>query len=149
MKLKSNVTVISENVKTGEIKVLDTHNIACTVGKNSLASRMVGAIKGNVTYFAVGTGASTGGDAPAVGDTALNTELYRKQISVRSATGNVATFRIFFNVNEANGTLTEIGLFGDDATVTADSGTLFARAAITKTKTDSETLTIDWDLTIA
>ena len=149
MKLKSNVTVISENVKTGEVKILDTHNIACTVGKNSLAQRMVGSIKGNVTYFAVGTGASTGGDAPAVGDTALNTELYRKQISVRSATGNSATFRIFFNVNEANGTLTEIGLFGDDATVTADTGTLFARAAITKTKTDSETLTIDWDLTIA
>ena len=55
---------------------------------------------------------------------------------------------IFFNTSEANAALKEIGLFGDDATVTADTGTLFARAAIDKTKTSSETLTIDWDVEI-
>jgi hypothetical protein len=146
--MKNNVKLVFENVETGEKEILELHNTECTVGKNSLASRMVGAEKGQVTYFAVGTGASTGGDAPDVSDTELNTELERKQISVRSATGNTANFRVFFNTSEANGVLTEIGLFGDDASITADSGTLFARAVIDKTKTSAETLTIDWSLDV-
>lgn len=144
----NNVKLTFKNEKTGKTEILELHNSETTVGKNSLASRLAGADTGMVTYFAVGTGASTGGDAPAVGDIALNTELIRKQISVRSSSGNVASYRVFFSTSEANGTLTEIGLFGDDATVTADSGVLFARAAITKTKTDQETLTIDWSLSV-
>jgi hypothetical protein len=148
MKLKNNVKVTSENVKTGKVEIIETHNVGCDAGMESLAARMVGAERGQVTYFAVGTGASTGGDAPASTDTTLNTELIRKQISVRSSTGDTASFRIFFSTSEANDDLTEIGLFGDDASVTVDSGVLFARAAIDKTKTDSETLTIDWSLSI-
>ena len=140
--------MISENIHTGEVEIIETHNVGCTAGKNSLASRMAGASKGQVTYLAVGTGANTGGDAPAVGNTTLKAELIRKQISVRSSTDATANFRIFFSTTEANGTLTEIGLFGDDATVTADTGVLFARAVIDKTKTDAETLTIDWALSI-
>jgi len=142
----NNVKLTFKNEKTGKTTVLELHNSATTVGKNSLASRLAGASTGQVTYFAVGTGASTGGGAPAVGDVALATELIRKQISVRSASGNVASYRVFFGTSEANDDLTEIGLFGDDASATADSGTLFARASITKTKTDQETLTIDWSL---
>jgi hypothetical protein len=144
MKLMSNVKMFFENTKTKEVEIITLHNIACTVGKNSLANRLIGATKGEITYFAVGTGT----DAPAAGDTTLGTEIYRKQISVRSVSGAIATFRIFFNTSEANDTLKEIGLFGDDATVTADTGTLFARAAVDKTKTSSETLTIDWDVEI-
>jgi hypothetical protein len=144
----SNVKLTFEDKKKKNVEIVKVHNVGCSAGMNSLASRMVGAEKGQVTYLAVGTGASTGGDAPDVSDTELVTELIRKQISVRSSSGDTASFRVFFNTSEANDTLTEIGLFGDDATVTADSGTLFARAAISKTKTDSETLTIDWELSI-
>jgi hypothetical protein len=144
MKLMSNVKMFFENTKTKEVEIITLHNIACDVGKDSLANRLIGATKGEITYFAVGTGT----DAPAAGDTTLGTEIYRKQISVRSVSGAIATFRIFFNTSEANDTLKEIGLFGDDATVTADTGTLFARAAVDKTKTSSETLTIDWDVEI-
>jgi hypothetical protein len=146
--MKNNVKLVFENVETGKKEVTTLHNTECTAGKNSLALRMVGAEKGQVTYFAVGTGDTSGGNAPDASDTALNDELTRKQISVRSATGNTANFRVFFNTSEANGTLTEIGLFGDDASVTADSGTLFARASISKTKTSAETLTIDWSLDV-
>jgi len=144
MKIRTNVKIISENVETGKMGVIETHNVSCNAGMESLASRLVGATRGQVTYIAVGTGTN----APNAADTDLQTELARKQISVRSALGDTASFRIFFNTSEANGTLKEIGLFGDDATVTADSGVLFARAAIDKEKTTSETLTIDWDLSI-
>lgn len=145
MKLKGNVKLTSENKETGEITTQIVHNVSCDVGMESLASRLVGANKGQVTYLAVGTGTAT----PASTDTTLATELERKQISVRTSSGDTATFRTFFNTTEANGTLKEIGLFGDDATGTVDSGTLFAHASVDKTKTSSETLTIDWSLTIS
>lgn len=148
MKLVGNVKIIKENVKTKEVEIRELHNISCTAGAESLVARMVGAERGQVTYFAVGTGAVTGGDVPAVGDTTLETELFRKQISVRSSSGTTASFRIFFNTSEANGSITEIGLFGDNASAAADSGVLFARAAESITKTDSETLTIDWSLDV-
>lgn len=142
----TNVKLTFENVETKEKRVIKVHNTECTAGKNSLASRLAGAEKGQVTYFAVGVGDTSGGNAPDVSDVALVDELIRKQISVRSSSGNIAYFRVFFNTSEANGDLTEIGLFGDDASITPDSGVLFARAGITKTKTNSETLTIDWSL---
>jgi hypothetical protein len=148
MKIKGNVKLLKRNVLTDEVEIKTLHNVSCTAGAESLAARMVGAEKGQVTYFALGTGASTGGDAPAEADTTLDTELTRKQISVRTSSTDTASFRIFFNTSEGNGSLTEVGLFGDDATSTTDSGTLFARAAISTTKTDSETLTIDWDLSV-
>ena len=144
----SNVKLTFEDKKKKNVEIIEVHNVGCSTGMHSLASRMAGANKGQVTYLALGTGANTGGDAPDISDTTLVTELIRKQISVRSSSGDTAYFRVFFNTSEANNTLTEIGLFGDDATVTADSGTLFARAVIDKTKTDSETLTIDWELSI-
>lgn len=148
MKLLSNIKIVKENVNTGEVDIRELHNISCTAGAESLTARMVGANRGQVTYFAVGTGAVTGADTPAVGDTKLHTELFRKQISVRSSTGTTASFRIFFNTGEAIGSITEIGLFGDAASATADSGVLFARAAESITKTSLETLTIDWSLGI-
>ena len=148
MQITSNVKIIKENVKTGEVDIRELHNIACTAGAESLTARLVGAERGQVTYLAVGTGAVTGGDEPVIGDTALETELYRKQISVRSSSGTTASFRIFFNTSEANGSITELGLFGDDASATTDSGVLFARAAESITKTDSESLTIDWSLDV-
>ncbi len=148
MKLVSNIKIVKENVKTKEVVIRELHNISCTVGAESLAARMVGAERGQVTYFAVGTGTVSGANVPTIGDTKLHTELFRKQISVRSSSGATASFRIFFNTSEANGSITEIGLFGDAASATADSGVLFARAAESITKTSSETLTIDWSLDI-
>jgi hypothetical protein len=100
--------------------------------------------KGVITYCALGTGT----DAPAVGNTQLQTEIVRKLISVRSASGNVATFQTFFNTSEGNDTLKEAGLFGDNASGAADSGTLFARTAIDRVKNDTQTLTLYWTVTI-
>lgn len=122
-------------------------NMFVTAGKNSLADGLRGTTennKGTITYCAVGTGVT----APALGNTTLQTEIFRKLISVRSVSGNVATFQIFFTTSEANGTLREAGLFGDDASGTANSGTLFCRAAINRTKSSSDTLTFTWSVTI-
>ena len=150
LKLKGKVKLTFKNEKTGKIEVFEYDNLVVNTGLYAIAARLTGTdipanTKGAITYCAVGTGTN----APAAGDTDLQTELARKQIAVRSSALAVATFRTYFNTGEANGVLKECGLFGDDATVAADSGTLFCRAAIDKTKTSANSLTIDWEISIA
>lgn len=138
------VVLLLENVVTKKRDIQYVKNLVTTAGKSSIADRLRGATKGEITYCALGTNAT----APALADVALGTELFRKQISVRSVSGNVATFQTFYTTAEANGTLKEAGLFGDDATGVANSGTLFCHTAIDRVKSTNDTLTILWALTV-
>lgn len=148
IKFKGEVEIVCRDAKTGKIKWIEkTHNMFVTAGKNNIASALAGsavANKGKITYCAMGTGST----APALSDTKLQTEIGRKLVSVRSSSGNVATFQTFFTTSEVVGTLREAGLFGDDATATTDSGALFCRTAINRTKSSSDTLTLTWAITI-
>jgi len=141
------VELILENVKTGKKDVSYFNNLVTDAGKASMADALIGTISGNkgiITYCAVGLSDTL----PSYTDTTLETELFRKLVSVRSVSSNTALFETFFTVSEANGSLKEAGLFGDDATSTADSGTLFCKLNIDKTKTTSDTLTIRWSVEI-
>lgn len=141
------VHLLFHNIKTGKKEEILVKNMFVTAGKNSLADALRGETsnnKGIITYCALGTGTT----APALSDTALQTEIARKLISVRSASANVATFQTFFTTSEGNGTLKEAGLFGDLASGTANSGTLFCRTAINRTKSSNDTLTLSWAVTI-
>lgn len=142
------VLIEFRDAKTGKLKSQDLiKNTFCTVGKNSIADALRGTetgTKGIITWCAVGTDST----APTAADTALGTEIFRKLVSVRSVSANVATFQTFFTTAEANGTLREAGLFGDDASATANSGTLFSKLAINRTKSTSDTLTLTWSITI-
>lgn len=133
---------------TGKIKSVDfIKNTVVTVGKNSMAAALMGTTSNNqgiITYCALGTNVT----APELTDTTLGTEIFRKLVSVRSVAGNVATFQTFYTTAEGNGTLREAGLFGDSATSTANSGTLFSKLAINRVKSSSDTLTMSWDITI-
>jgi len=150
LNITGKVTLTFEDVKTHKVRQYTYKNLFVTAGKVAVAARLSGvdspaSTKGVITYCAVGTDAT----APDAADTDLGTELARKQIAVRDYSSNIASFRTFFNTSEANGALKEAGLFGDDATSAADSGTLYCHTAIDKTKTSAETLTIDWDLTVS
>lgn len=147
--IKGKVKLTWKDAKSGKILVIEEfENIFCTVGKNSIAQRLSGNTTGNIgiiNYCAVGTN----GTAANIADIKLGTELFRKLVSVRTVTGNAVEFRTFFTESEANGTLLEVGLFGDNATITADSGVLYSHRVISRTKTNLETLTVDWTLTIS
>jgi len=143
-----NVVLTYRDAQTGKINErIKAHNLVVDSGLASIIGRIVGGdspvTKGTITYCALGTGTN----APASGDTQLQTEVFRKQVSVRSSTANVGRFRTFFNTDEANATLKEAGLFGDSASATANSGTLFCRLSIDRAKTSAETLTLDWEIT--
>ena len=148
---RGHIALYLHNAKTGKLKSLDIQkNMFVTSGKNSLADSLRGTTsnnKGIITYCAVGTDDT----APALTDVLLGTEIERKLISTReidSGADNAAIFTTFFNTSEANGSLKEAGLFGDNASDTVDTGTLFCRTAIDRTKSSSDTLTLEWTIII-
>lgn len=61
----------------------------------------------NFGWFAVGTGTPT----VAVGTNALTTELTRKATTSKTVTGAALALEVLYVNSEANGTLTEYGLF--------------------------------------
>jgi len=146
IKMTGAVEIVCRDALTGKVKWIENvKNMVVTTAKNNIAAALAGsavANKGKITYCAMGTGTT----APALADTALESELGRKLVSVRSASANVATFQTFFTTSEVVGTLREAGLFGDDATAIADSGVLFCRTAINRTKSSSDTLTLTWSV---
>lgn len=151
IKMTGQLRMILRDAKTGQIKSEDVYkNMVVTLAKNSIADHMRGTTannKGIVTYIAVGVG----GVAPTLTDTKLQSELFRKLLSVReisASADNIAEFTVFFTTSEANGSLTEAGLFGDAASATTDSGTLYCRTLINRVKTVSDTLTMVWSVTI-
>ena len=144
---KGKVMLELRNAVTGRVIREFIENMVVTKGKEAIADALKGTTSNNrgiITYCAVGTGAT----APALGDSVLETEIERKLVSVRSVANNIATFETFFTTAEANGSLKEAGLFGDDASDVADSGTLFCRLAIDREKTSSDTLTLRWRVII-
>lgn len=135
-----------EDINTGKSEIKEYVNLVTTAGKTMLAQRLAGEANDcNLTYVAVGTGTT----APAVTDTTLETELARKALASVDYSGAVVIARGYFGASEGNGTLTEIGLFGEAASATPDSGTLFNHAVISETKTSSKTLTTETTITVS
>jgi len=121
-------------------------NLVTTVGLRLVLDILGCHGETGLTYCAVGTGNT----AAVVGDTTLETELDRST-SVYTRSQSVGTYSVFFNTGEANGVITEIGFFGNDATSSADSGTMFNRIVLSNsiTKITDYTLTIDLDIVIS
>lgn len=119
----------------------EVQNIACNAGRTVILN-WISLVAGQTgcNYFAVGTGTGT----VAATDTQLFTEGFRKSITSSSVSGNQVDFSTFFAAADANFTFTEAGLFGNGATGTANSGTLFTHAAYSYAKTNTVTLTSDY-----
>ena len=136
------------NAITGVVeKIIEVDNLIPTVGRTMIANNLTNASPTNVmkiTHTALGTGAV----APANGDTQLGTETYRNAIASITNANNIAYATGFFSASECSGTYTEAGIFSN-GTGSANSGVLLSRVAVSITKTTSQTLTIDWTLTIS
>jgi len=144
LKIKGRVTI----TKRRGNKIISVHkytNLFCLAGKYSLVDRMSGeSDKGLVTYLALGSDTTT----PVATDIALGAETFRKAITERTRTGLILYASTFLISSEANATFREMGLYGDDASGVADSGTLYTHLAINETKTLGETITVDYNLEI-
>ena len=147
--LIANVTIGIFNAETNElIDTIEKHNLFVTLGKTLIADLLAKTSgKTGLSYFAVGTGTA----AAALNNTTLETEVFRDTFTKTTVTTGNLNIQYYLASGDGNGnTLTEAGLFGDTATVTANSGTLAARvvhAAVVKTS--SIAITYSWDLAIA
>ena len=126
----------------GNIKQeLHVPNLVVTVGKNFIASRMVGTSSPVMNHMAIGTNAT----APVSANTTLGTEVARVALSSATATANTVSYSATFPAGTGTGAITEAGIFN-----AASSGTLLCRTTFAVvSKSDSDSLTIKWNVTIS
>lgn len=126
------------------VRQFTIENVTTTVGRSVLAQRLSGTTTytGVVNYGALGTNST----APAVGNTQLGTETYRKALSSGTYLNNIAYIENFYTATEVSGTFEEYGFF-IDGTGTANSGQLFNRFTQTVTKTVTESLNVQSTVT--
>lgn len=107
---------------------------------NSGINRLLNLLQTDLNYAAVGTGT-----APIASANQLTTELLRKP-TTSAIDGTTLIEELFFDVDEANTTITEIGVLGNSATASAGTGTLFASGAAAITKDNTQSLTISFEI---
>ena len=145
--LKGHYKFTLRDIITGEVQVFEYENIVPTVGRTMIANNLTAASPTNAIRLnkaALGTGTNT----PANSDTQLQTETYRNDLASRTNASNIAYVSAFYNATETTGTYREAGIFSD-GTGSANTGVLVSRVAINITKTNTQTLTLDWTLTIS
>jgi hypothetical protein len=125
-------------------KVKEEHNfrnLVVTVGKNFVASRMVGATANVMSHMAVGSGTT----AAAPGDTALGSELGRVALATSTATTNVVSYTATFPAGTGTGAVTEAGIFN-----ASSAGTMLCRTVFSVVnKGVDDALSVTWTITIS
>lgn len=120
-------------------------NLVVTVGREYIASRMVGTASTVMGYMAIGTGTA----AAAAANTTLGTESARTNnawtATANSTSGTVAYAATFGpSVPAADAAITEAGIFN-----AASNGTMLCRTTFSAiNKSTADTLTINWNVTI-
>lgn len=156
MKLKDNLNMYGtyiltiRDAVTGKIKrVQEVRNLIPTVGRTAVADHLTATSPSPAALRINDVALGTGVTPPANGDTTLETESYRNAVASQTKSNNIAYVTGFYSATEVTGTFKEVGLFiNGSGTGNPDTGTLFSRAAIDITKTNTETLTIDYTITI-
>jgi hypothetical protein len=126
--------------RNGEL-VHEVDNLVVTVGKEFVASRMVGTSQAVMSHMAVGTNATAAANA----NVALGAENGRVALASGAASGAVVTYSATFPAGTATGAITEAGIFN-----AGSSGIMLCRtvfSAINKGASDS--LTITWTVTVS
>ena len=128
----------------GNIKQhLEVPNLIVTVGKNHIASRLVGVTSNVMSYMALGTSSTT----PSVGDTGLNAEIAssRTGISLTNSNNTIIATATFGAGVGTSATVQEAGLFN-----ASTGGTMLAHTTFPAlNKSSSDTLSVNWTITIA
>lgn len=144
--LKGHYKFTLTDINTGEKIIKEYDNIVPTVVRALIATHLTNPTPAStllINYAALGSGTN----APANANTTLQTEVFRNTIASRTSASNIAFATAFFGATEAVGTHKEAGIFAS-ATASANSGILMSRVAIDIVKTNTQTLTLDWTLTI-
>lgn len=97
----------------------------------------------NLSHFATGTGTTT----PMKSDTALETEYFRKAISVKSFGSTSFVCKTILGPTESNITIREIGIFANGS-MTPGSGTLISHCSTNFEKISNIQYIVTYTLTL-
>ena len=123
-----------------------THNLITTLGLSQIMAVFAGDDTGPA-YHAIGTGAT----ATAIGDTTLTTEVSRRAVTSKIASGATLSVATFFPIANCTYDIAESGLFcGATASASVDTGVLITHylQAYDNSAGDYD-LTFEWVLTIS
>jgi hypothetical protein len=116
-------------------------NLVVTVGKNFVASRMVGTAANVMSHMAIGSSST----AAAIGDTALGAELGRVALASGSATNAVVTYTATFPAGTGTGAVVEAGIFN-----ASPAGTMLCRTVFSVVnKGANDAMSVTWTVTIS
>lgn len=134
-----------------KVKIYKTDNIITTAGFTLIANNLASNSPTNdpkLNYGALGGSAV----APAIGQTMLGSELFRKRIVSISNNAGVVNLTAYYSATDTEGTFKEHAIFAD-ASDTANSGVMFSRVLLDSgtgiAKSLNETLTLDYTITIS
>ena len=118
-------------------------NLVVQVGKNFIASRMLGTASAVMTHMEVGTGVTS----PVSGDSALQSPVggSRQAFSTSpSAVANVITYAATFAPGVGTGALTEAGIFN-----AGSGGTMLCRTTFSVVnKAVGDTISVSWSVSV-
>jgi hypothetical protein len=106
-------------------------------------NRTLNLLKNDLTQIGLGIGTGINAQSDK-----LNIEITRGAVTTAIIDGNVVVLEAFFDDHQANGTFTEIGLYGNGATSIGSSGELFASSSGTITKNNTEALTVSFEIEV-
>lgn len=150
IKMQGSFLIEARDAKTGKLlKVWRLKNTLTNINRTIRSQMLMGTYTGGnnalaIKYFALGNGNTSGSNAPSPTDTRLNNEVFRKQITqITNPSIGVVQSVVSLGTQEANYSLTEIGVFcGDSATSATNSGTLLSRIAFSFQKNSNIILNI-------
>ena len=135
--------IIVRDAGTGEIKLDQVYkNLVVTVGKNFIASRMVGTSSAVMSHMAVGTSSTVA----AAENTTLGAELARVALSVAGGTptSNTVLYTATYPAGVGTGALQEAGIFN-----AGSGGTMLSRTTFPViNKGANDEMTINWTITV-
>ena len=139
--VKGNLEVILLD-ETGKQKdYRKVNNLVVAVGKDVIASRLVGNSLAVMSHMAVGSSST----AAATSQTALGTELGRVVLDSTSRASNTITDIATFPAGTGTGSITEAGILNAGATGNMLCRTVFGVV----TKASGDTVVITWNVTVA
>jgi len=139
--VKGNLEVILLDETGNQKDYRKINNLVVAVGKDTIASRMVGNTTAIMSHMAVGSSNT----APATSQTALGGELGRVVLDSTTRAANTITYVATFPAGTGTGAITEAGILN-----ASSSGNMLCRTAFgVVTKTASDTVIITWNVTVA
>lgn len=142
IQMRGDVVIETFDPATGAVKERrEVKNLVVTVGKNFIASRMVGTTAVVMSHMAIGSSST----APANGDTTLGSELGRVALSALSASGAVVTHAATFPAGVGTGAVVEAGVFNASTAGTMQCRTVFP--VVNKGVDDA--MQITWTVTVS